>query len=147
MNRMRKRPFAINVPTLLNPSLAKSPNHTLWGTVSGPPKGLSPQEMFVGSNTYPQGMTGRLVEKKKSSQGLSSKSATSLTNIDPTGVEPLVHIAKKACFAARAQCVPWAKMATVPTYSLQKYTSDPLNHTRKMISLETSKPSTPHSAI
>ena len=27
---------------------------------------------------------------------------------------------KKACFAARAQCVPWAKMATVPTHCLQK---------------------------
>ena len=32
---------------------------------------------------------------------------------------------KKACFATRAQCVPWAKMATVPSHSFQKYLSGP----------------------
>ena len=30
---------------------------------------------------------------------------------------------KKACFAARAQCLSWAKMATVPTQCLQKVRS------------------------
>ena len=35
----------------------------------------------------------------------------------------LGQFCKKACFAARAQCVPCAKMATVPTHCLQKVRS------------------------
>ena len=31
------------------------------------------------------------------------------TNMHPTGIEPWPMLQKKACFAARAQCVPWTK--------------------------------------
>ena len=43
-----------------NPSLPKSSSHTLWGSVWKDPLKTEPQEVFVGPNTDPHKVFGRL---------------------------------------------------------------------------------------